>query len=110
MSFLHKHIKQLLDQDVSEHTSSQYSSPMFLVPKPDHPYRVIVDYHHLNQCNDAESVPLLDIHSAFNWFGKAKYFITLDLNHTYTQIPVFEKPESQLKMAVFWVVAPCRLV
>jgi hypothetical protein len=35
-----------------------------------------------------ESVPLPDIHSAFLWFAKAKYFTTLDLNQAYYQIPL----------------------
>ena len=35
-----------------------------------------------------ESVPLRDVHSAFHWFAKVKYFTTLDLNQAYHQIPL----------------------
>jgi hypothetical protein len=91
ITFLREHIKQLLEQGVIEPSSSQYSSPMFLVPKPDHSYRAVVDYRRLNQCIEIESVPLPDIHSAFHWFCKAKYFTTLDLNQAYHQIPIIRR-------------------
>jgi hypothetical protein len=50
----------------------------------------VVDYRRLNQGNEVESVPLPNIHSAFHWFSKAKYFTTLDLNQAYHQIPLSE--------------------
>jgi hypothetical protein len=36
-------------------------------------------------------VPLPDIHSAFHWFCKEKYFTTLDLNQEYHQITLSEE-------------------
>lgn len=43
-----------------------------------------------NECIGIDSVPLLDLHSAFDWYGKAKYFTILDLNSAsaYHQIPL----------------------
>jgi hypothetical protein len=86
MQILRKHIKQLLDGGVTKPSSSQYASPMFLVPKPDMTCRAVVDYRALNKRIEVESVPLPDIRSAFNWFSKAKYFTTLDLNQAHHQI------------------------
>lgn len=40
MTLLREHMKQLLEEDIFEPSSSQYSCPMFLVPKPDHSYRL----------------------------------------------------------------------
>jgi hypothetical protein len=71
MQFLREHLKCLLEDGVIEPSTSQYSSPVFLVPKPDQSYRAVVDYRRLNQCIEVESVPLPDIHSAFHWFPKA---------------------------------------
>jgi len=88
MQYLREHIKTLLSDGVIEPSVSNYSSPMFLVPKPGGACRAVVDFRMLNKCISIESVPLPDIHSAFHWFEKAKYFTTLDLNQAYHQIPL----------------------
>ena len=88
MQFLRGHIKQLLKDGVIEPSNSHYSSPMFLVPKGEGNYRAVVDFRALNKRIAVESVPLPDVHSACHWFGKAKYFTTLDLNQAYHQIPL----------------------
>jgi hypothetical protein len=90
VKFLREHIQSLLQQGIIETSVSPYSSPMFLVPKQGGSYRAVVDYRALNKCIEIESVPLPDIHSAFHWFAKAKYFTTLDLNQAYYQIPLAE--------------------
>jgi hypothetical protein len=56
------------------------------VPKSDDGYRAVVDFRALNKRIVAESVHLPEIHSAFHWFSKAKYFTPLDLNPVYHQI------------------------
>jgi hypothetical protein len=86
--YFREHIKTLLSEGVIEPSVSNYSSPMFLVPKARGAYRAVVDFRMLNKRISIESVPLPDIHSAFNWFTKAKYFTTLDLNQAYHQIPL----------------------
>jgi hypothetical protein len=80
MQYLREHIMQLLKDGVIEPSLSNYSSPMFLVPKSEGTYRAVVNFRALNIRIAIESVPLPDIHSACHWFGKAKYFPTLDLN------------------------------
>jgi len=59
---------------------SNYSSPIFLVPKTGGAFLAAVDFMMLNKCISVESVFLPDVHSAFHWFAKAEYFTTLDLN------------------------------
>ena len=88
MQYLREHIKQLLADGVIEPSNSNYSSPMFLVPKSEGNYRAVVDFRVLNKRIAIESVPLPDVHSACHWFGKARYFTTLDLNQAYHQIPL----------------------
>ena len=88
MQYLREHVKQLLRDGVIEPSNSHYSSPMFLVPKTAGMYRAVVDFRALNKRIAIESVPLPDIHSACHWFGKARYFTTLDLNQAYLQIPL----------------------
>jgi hypothetical protein len=66
MAVLREKIKPLLDQGIIRPSTSQYSSPIFLVPKGDNDFRPVVDYRALNQKIKIESVPLPDIHSCFH--------------------------------------------
>jgi hypothetical protein len=75
---------------------------MLLVPKLDSSYRAVVDYRRLNQCTEIESVPLPDIHAAFHWFCKAKYFTTLDLNQAYHQIPLAMESKHLTAFSTDW--------
>jgi hypothetical protein len=82
MQVSQQHIQKLLDEGVRETSASQYASSMFLVPKADDSYRSVVGFRAVNKKLEIEiqSVPLLDIHCAFHWFSRVKYFTTLDLN------------------------------
>jgi hypothetical protein len=61
---------------------------MFLVPKAGGEYRDVVGFRALNKRNAIESIPFPDIHSAFHWFAKAKYFTTLEIHQPFHQIPL----------------------
>jgi len=102
MQYLKKHISHLLEEGVIEPSCSNYSSPIFLVPKPGGEYRAVVDFRLLNQRIAIESVPLPEIHSAFHWFTKAKYFTTLDLNQAYHQIPLAQSSKSLTAFCTDW--------
>jgi hypothetical protein len=86
---------------------------MFLVPKSGGEYRAVVDFRVLNNRIAIESVPLPDIHSAFHWFAKAKYFTTLDLNQAYHQIPLTKGSKALTAFCTDWNLFQytlCRLV
>jgi len=102
MLFLREHLKKLLDDGVIEPSNSQYSSPMFLVPKGENNYRAAVDFRALNKKIAIESVPLPDIHSACHWFGKARYFTTIDLNRACYQIPLSEASKPLTAFCTDW--------
>ena len=75
---------------------------MFLVPKSEGTYRAVVDFRALNKRIAIESVPLPDVHSACHWFGKAKYFTTLDLNQAYHQIPLSKASKPLTAFCTDW--------
>jgi hypothetical protein len=89
MQILRQHIQKLLQEGVIQTSASQYGSPMLSVPKAGDSYRAVVDFRAVNKI-EIDSVPLPDVHSAFHWFLRAKYFTTLDLNQAYHQIPLAE--------------------
>jgi hypothetical protein len=101
MQYLRKHVNKLLEEGVIENSSSHYSSPMFLVPKPDGEFRAVVDFRALNKRIAIESVPLPEVHEAFHWFAKARYF-TLDLNQVYHQIPLAERSKHLTAFCTDW--------
>jgi hypothetical protein len=80
MQYLKDHIQTLLKVGVIEHSKSIYSIPMFLVPTGNNAFRAFVDFRALNKRIAIESVPLPDVHGAFDWFTDGKVFTTLDLN------------------------------
>jgi hypothetical protein len=102
MQFLKGHLKKLCQDGVIEPSTSNYASPMFLVPKPCGDYWAVVDFRALNKKIAIESVPLPDVHSACHWFGKAKYFTSLDLNQAYHQIPLAETSKYLTAFCTDW--------
>jgi hypothetical protein len=66
MQYLREHIKTLLRDGVIEPSFSNYSSPIFLGPKPGGAHRVVVEFRLLNKRFAIELVSLPDIHSAFH--------------------------------------------
>jgi len=102
MQYLRRHINQLLEDGVIEPSCSHYSSPMFLIPMQGGEFRAVVDFRLLNKCIAIESVPLPDIHSAFHWFLRAKYFTTLDLNQAYHQIPLAQASKVLTAFCTDW--------
>ena len=49
-----------------------------------------------------ESMPLLDIHSGFHWFAKAKYFTTLDLNKAFHHIALVQSSKPLTAFCTDW--------
>jgi hypothetical protein len=63
MHIMREHVQDMLQKGIIRHFVSQYSSPIFLVPKGESDFRRVVDYRVLNAKLKIESVPLPDIHS-----------------------------------------------
>lgn len=99
---LREHIAEMLESGVIRPSTSNYSSPVFLVPKPDGKFRPVIDYRHLNAKINIESVPLPDVHTAFAWFKGATIFSSLDLNQAYYQIPLAESCKKYTAFCTDW--------
>ena len=50
--------KDMLDQGVIQHSHSQWSSPLFLLPKKDGTYRPVIDFRRVNQVTEDDRYPL----------------------------------------------------
>jgi hypothetical protein len=99
MHIMRQHVQDMLDQGIIRPSVSQYSSPIFLVPKGKSDFRPVVDYRVLNSKLKIESVPLPDLHSCFS---RALYFTSLDLNSAYHQIGLTEESKPVTAFATDW--------
>jgi hypothetical protein len=73
-----------------------------LVPKSKESFRAVVDFRELNKRISVESMPLPDVHAAFDWFTDVKIFTTLDLNQAYHQIPLSKASKQLTAFCTDW--------
>lgn len=85
------HVNEMLQNDIIQHSSSPWNSPLLVVPKkPDQhgnkQWRVVVDYRKLNNVTIGDAFPLPNITEILEQTGYSRYFSTLDLASGYHQI------------------------
>lgn len=95
-------IKELLENDIICHSTSPYSSPIWVVPKKTDAsgkkkVRVVIDYRKLNEKTINDKFPIPQIEEILDSLGKSVYFTTLDLKSGFHQIEM--DPESRSKTA-----------
>lgn len=92
---IRKQVANLLKQDLIEMSTSNYNSPLIVVPKKStdgsKKWRMCVDFKLLNRKLIPDKFPLPRIDEILDGLGKARYFSCLDLHSGYHQIPLHEK-------------------
>ncbi|KAK1647967.1 hypothetical protein QYE76_065772 [Lolium multiflorum] len=83
---IERKIKELLDHGVITHSNSAFGSPILLVKKADHSWRLVVDYRHLNVLTVKGKYPLPVIDELLDELAGTHWFSKLDLNAGYHQI------------------------
>lgn len=93
-SEIKRQVKTLYDNDLIEPSTSNYNSPLILVPKKSpndsKSYRMCVDFRAINKKLIADKFPLPRIDDILDNLGRAKYFSVLDLFSGFHQIPLHE--------------------
>lgn len=84
-------IKELLDNGIIRHSTSPYSSPIWVVPKKldasgKRKVRVVIDYRKINEKTISDKFPIPQIDEILDNLGKSVYFTTLDLKAGFHQI------------------------
>ena len=81
-------IERMLAQGVIEPATSEWASPIGLVPISDGSLRFCVDYRRLNAITIPDTYPLLRMDDCIDSLGDAAVFTTLYCKSGYRQIPV----------------------
>ncbi|XP_069176776.1 uncharacterized protein [Procambarus clarkii] len=88
-------VKEEVDYMLKHHliapSSSPWSSPILLVPKPGKKYRLCIDYRQVNKVTVADTYPLPRVEECLDAIGKARYLTKFDLFKGYWQVPLTEK-------------------
>ena len=82
--------QKLLTNDIIEHSTSPWSSPVVLVKKKDGTTRFCVDYRRLNQITIKDAFPLPRIDDIYDQLTKATHFSKFDFKAGYFQVPLDE--------------------
>jgi hypothetical protein len=90
-------VKDMLEAEVIEPSSSPYSFPMVIVPKPGGTWRPCIDYRRLNLVTIKDVYPLPRIDEMLDALNGARYFTCVDLKSGYWQIPL--DPQDKEKTA-----------
>lgn len=112
---INEKVQKLLDNDLIEHSVSEYNSPVILVPKKgtgeENKWRLCIDYRNLNKHLIPDRHPLPRIDDILDNLGRAKYFSVIDLFSGFHQVPLSEESRnyttfSTEKGSFRWKVLP----
>ena len=84
-----KEVKEMLDNNVIQHSSSPWNSPIFFVPKKDGGFRPVIDFRKVNDVTVPDRYPMPLLRDVLQSLGKGNaVFSNLDLQSGYWQIPL----------------------
>jgi hypothetical protein len=80
-----------------EHEEGEVISPVFLVPKPDGSYRLILNLKQFNKNVRYEHFKMEHLYSATHMMTKNCFMASVDLRHAYYSVPVEQNYRKYLK-------------
>lgn len=88
-----KEIELMLQLGIIETSTSEWCSPVVLVPKKDGSLRFCIDFRYLNAVSKFETYPMPRIDELLERVGRSTFITTLDLSKGYWQLAL--APESR---------------
>uniref|UniRef100_A0A8C7Y6R4 Gypsy retrotransposon integrase-like protein 1 n=1 Tax=Oryzias sinensis TaxID=183150 RepID=A0A8C7Y6R4_9TELE len=98
-ALLQQEVKYLLENRLATTSSSSWTSPCLLVPKPDKTVRFCTDFRKVNQITKPDSYPLPRMEDCVDRVGSARFVTKLDLLKGYWQDPL-TPPASEISAFV----------
>ena len=86
--------------DIIEHSSSPWNSPILLVRKKDGTTRFVCDFRGLNSVTKKDSYPLPKIQDVMDGMSGTSYWTTLDAASAYWSMPLDEKDREKTAFSV----------
>lgn len=97
---VNEEIKKLLEMGVIkevQHHPKEYISPIFIVPKKNGEYRMILNLKELNQHIEYHHFKMETFESALKLVKKDCYMASVDLRHAYYSVPIAEEQQVKLR-------------
>lgn len=79
-------VKDLLDQGIIVPSSSKWASPVCLVRKGKHDFRLVIDARKLNSVTERDAYPMPTIDNIISSLNGNKYFSRIDLKQAFNQV------------------------
>jgi hypothetical protein len=98
--FMDSEVQKMLEMEVIEiscHEEDETISPVFLVPKSDGSYRMILNLKQFNENVEYEHFKMENLLSATQLMSKDCYLASVDLRHAYYSVPIDAKCQKYLK-------------
>ena len=95
----------MLKHDITEPSSSSWSSPCILVAKPDGSNRFITDFRRVNSVTKPDSVPIPRLLDCIDMIGNAKYISDFDCLKGYWQLSLTDRAREVSLLYSTWLVA-----
>jgi len=99
-AYIAEQIKQMLKNGIIRPSTSAWSSPVVLAPKPDGTLRFCIDYRRLNTLLKDDRRPLPLIQDILDGLEGGKFFTSLDLASAYWSLPVKEEDKEKTAFVV----------
>lgn len=98
-SIIQQEVQDMLRLGVIQPSTSEWSSPIVLVPKPDGSTRFCMDFRALNSISTFDAYPIPRIDELIEKLGEAKYITTIDLTKGYWQVPLRKEDRKKTAFA-----------
>ena len=74
-----REIEYMLENEIIQPSSLNWSSPCVMVPKPDGSIRFCTDYRKVNKVTKTDAYPIPRVDDCIDKVGKARYLTKIDL-------------------------------
>ena len=88
-------LEQMESMGIIRPSTSEWASPIVIVPKKDGTIGLCVDYRKLYRLSRFDAYPMARVDEMIDRIGQGKYISTLNLNKGYWQVPVEETSQSK---------------
>lgn len=86
-----KIVEDMLKRGLISESTSPYSSPVIIRPKPNGDHRLVNDFRYVNTLTEPDGFPMRKIQDVFRLLSEATHLSTIDLEKGFWQVPLRER-------------------